>query len=148
MATPSSITSNYERQIKEIEVSPMLSDEEKESCIFKLNHALDGTNGLNQKDKLQSVSEDVYWLTESSSRQLERYNTVLAKIDDESRRSDAADSKILTEVDKLSQRFKGGSLYGMISDAKWAIVVLGIAICALFAFRPELSSIISSCINN
>lgn len=80
MATPSSIKNNHSRRVEEISKSDFLSDEEKESFIFKLNHALEGTNGLSQKDKLQSVSEDVYWLTESSSRQLERYNKVLSKI--------------------------------------------------------------------
>lgn len=141
MATPSSIKSNHSRRVREIENSSLLSDEEKESFIFKLNHALEGTNGLSQKDKLQSVSEDVYWLTESSSRQLERYNKVLEMISEESAKSDASDKELLNRLSSIDAKMKtGGTLYSLLSESKWAIVVLGSVICALLAFRPELSA--------
>ena len=102
MATPSAITVNYNRRVKEIENSSLLSDEEKESFLFKLNHALEGTNGLGHDDKLQSVSEDVYWLTESASRSLERYNKVCNKLDEIEVKSDEKDKILNEKLDLIS----------------------------------------------
>lgn len=47
----------------------------------------------------------------------------------------------MTVADQKKDK-SSGSLYGLLAEAKWAIVVLGSVICALLAFRPELSSLI------
>lgn len=68
MATPASIIDSYNVRVQQIENSEWLSDEEKLSLRAKLRHTFEGTNGLSQKDKLQSVSESVYWLSEADGR--------------------------------------------------------------------------------
>jgi len=149
MATPKSITNNYNRRVKEIEESTLLSDEEKESFIFKLNHALDGTNGLEPKDKLQSVSEDVYWLTESSSRSLERYNTICNKLESLERKSDENDEDLMSKLSDIDSKIsEGNTLFQFLTASRWALIVGLALICGLLAFRPQLAEVIDSAIKN
>lgn len=129
MAIPSSIIDSYNIRVQQIENSEWLSDEEKLSLRSKLRHTFEGTNGLTQKDKLQSVSESVYWLSEADGRQTERFNKLEASI--KASFDDLKDNHI------YNGKFSG--LFRLLENAKWAITVCVIAICTLFTFHPQIA---------
>lgn len=152
MATPKIIQDRFQQDLAEINNFSHLSDEEKDFCRIKLQHALEGTNGLSQKDKIQSVSEDVYWLIENSNKNLEKMNSITDRIDsitnkitEEAERSEKNDEQLQTRIIQIYDKLgKHSSLFGFLTECKWAIVTTIAIICALLAFRPELSSLIQS----
>lgn len=159
MATPKIIQDRFQQDLAEINNFSHLSDEEKDFCRIKLQHALEGTNGLSQKDKIQSVSEDVYWLIENSNKNLEKMNSITDRIEsitdridsitnkitEEAERSEKNDEQLQTRITQIYDKLgKHSSLFGFLTECKWAIVTTIAIICALLAFRPELSSLIQS----
>ena len=152
MATPKIIQDRFQQDLAEIKNFSHLSDEEKDFCCIKLQHALEGTNGLSQKDKIQSVSEDVYWLIENSNKNLEKMNSITDRIDsitnkitEEAERSENNDKQLQKSITQIYDKLgKHSSLFGFLAECKWAIVTIIAIICALLAFRPELSSLIQS----
>ncbi len=101
MSTPATIKNHFVRRVKEIEDSTNLSNEEKESFIFKLQHALEGTNGLTPEQKIQNVSEDVYWLADSMSRYYERYNELTDQIKYLEQKSSDQDKLLNNKLDTM-----------------------------------------------
>lgn len=152
MATPKIIQDRFQQDLAEINNFSHLSDEEKDFCRIKLQHALEGTNGLSQKDKIQTVSEDVYWLIENSNKNLEKMNSITDRIDsitnkitEEAERSEKNDEQLQIRITQIYDKLgKHSSLFGFLTECKWAIVTTIAIICALLAFRPELSSLIQS----
>lgn len=102
-----------------IDNSKSLEDNEKMLFRDLINNAANGTNGLNQTEKLQNVSETVF-------------SIVMLKI-----------------LEKCSPSDNGGkySLYRMVAECKWAICVLGGILSLALILRPELSALITSFFN-
>ena len=95
--------------------------DENNKILFRdlINNAADGTNGLNQEEKLQNVSETVFSLVML---------------------------KILDKCDKTVEN-RNYSLYRMLAECKWAICVLGAIVSTALILRPELSTLITSAFN-
>ena len=105
--------------LSEIDNSKSLDENDKILFRDLINNAADGTNGLNQEEKLQNVSETVFSL-------------VMLRILDK------------CSLPKEDKRY---SLYKMVTECKWAICVLGGILSVGLILRPELSALITSFFN-
>ena len=82
----------------------------------------------------------------------DRIDSITNKITEEAERSEKNDKQLQTRITQLQTRItqiydklgKHSSLFGFLTECKWAIVTIIAIICALLAFRPELSSLIQS----
>ena len=111
------IKSNRNAVLSAIDNSTAVDENDKILFRDLINNAADGTNGLNQEDKLQNVSETVFSLVML---------------------------KILDKCASAPVENKRYSLYRLIAECKWAICVLGGIISGALILRPELSSLITS----
>lgn len=111
------IKSNRNAVLSAIDSSNHIDENDKILFRDLINNAADGTNGLNQEDKLQNVSETVFSLVML---------------------------KILDKCSKQKEDIRRYTIYSTIAECKWAICLLGGIISTALILRPELSTLISS----
>ena len=107
--------------LEKINSSTKIDSTDKMFFNQMLSHAAEGTNGLSEHDKLQSVSESCFNLV-----------TMF----------------ILEKCDIREYESKTTSLYILLEKSKWAIVTALGVISTLLIFRPEVGQILSEIVKH
>lgn len=115
------IASTRDAVLEKINSSTKIDSTDKMFFNQMLSHAAEGTNGLSEHDKLQSVSESCFNLV-----------TMF----------------ILEKCDTRECESKTTSLYILLEKSKWAIVTALGVISTLLIFRPEVGQILSEIVKH
>lgn len=173
MSTPQYINENHKAIVEKVNTAP-IDEAQKMYYRQLLDKSKESTNGRTQEEKTQDLTEsmagvihllitrhldskssDELFKTEIKNiktnldtlqKELKLNNDVTFKLD---REHDCGgkfdfDSKIKQIEEAANNKTKFDKIIDFLKNLPWSATILGLGICALLAFKPEIVSVIKS----
>ena len=151
MSTPYHISTNYEAVLKKIE-SANIDEAQKMFYRMFLDQTKESTNGRTEAEKIQDLTEAVAGLAQISiSRQIDNmdFTRDVASLKNcvELLQGEIEQARgINDKVNKLEEAVKKSfvplkpvdKILDLIKNLPWSAAVLGLGVCGLIAYRPQI----------